>query len=991
MVWFDPNYQSVHGLFDSLAPAVLLQTGADSVALHLMPNGVITDVYATSSLDEYKKRLLGHDVFASPLEQDGAVRAVTEGKVAMVGPITAADGTFSAVVRDPVYVMNVTANTTFGISQPVNPYCGAPCDFQAANRTKFWGFAAVEVSLAFLNRWDSPLRTLVSRGYDFELLAPNYTSGGRDRIGSSRPKGLPDDAVEIDMPLFKAEWVLRVYPVGGWTPSWFGGMLAGVILLAVALSILLLTVLVSRRQHQLLLKAVLPKDMIRELKNDADAPATPAGGMKVMNADTPADMLLNMMGELLEGYMPDMRDVVFIRTALMRNMDVYQPLNLRKHLRGSSLDADVVKALMRQLGNGGDLDGASTIDGNWGDELDKERLTGGREAPAPQQEACDTLSGTLTLLFNVQTIPTLNILADAADVAVHSYWNLREENSGYPGPPQPASGPPVSLGEAPERPSFNKFRGKKSPLILSGSGRQGAPGQQQQQQQQQALTVPTTIIEESERLLAQVDDWQFDTWALQEATQWHALSTLGFYLITRLGLAQRFKLKPVTLARQVEAGYLDNPYHNATHAADVLQTLHVIVHAAQLHVHYLDQLGLLAAYYAAIVHDYGHPGLTSDFLIATSDPLAIRYNDRSPLENHHCAASFALLRRPELDVFAPLSSSERASLRKQIVHDYGHPGLTSDFLIATSDPLAIRYNDRSPLENHHCAASFALLRRPELDVFAPLSSSERASLRKQVIELVLATDMKQHFSIISHFNTVHRLTSYSQQQAAAALAPSNSLARVVSLRPTSGSSGDKKAITRPSPPPQQLQPCHVAPRPVDETERLLSLQMAIKCADIGHLGEALEVHKRWLLMLEEEFFRQGDRERELSLPISPLFDRAKQGVSKSQVGFYEFVALPLVHALGSAFPGSQPLVRCFVSNYNHWRVVDGQPPVELPKSKSGRGAEGPVLTRVSSGKSGDAPGQARPSSGKPRPAAPLLPMQEEEEERPSVGMTLSED
>ncbi len=31
----------------------------------------------------------------------------------------------------------------------------------------------------------------------------------------------------------------------------------------------------------------------------------------------------------------------------------------------------------------------------------------------------------------------------------------------------------------------------------------------------------------------------------------------------------------------------------------------------------------------------------------------------------------------------------------------------------------------------------------------------------QVIEMVMATDMKQHFSILSHFNTVHRLSAYS--------------------------------------------------------------------------------------------------------------------------------------------------------------------------------------------------------------------------------------
>ena len=67
----------------------------------------------------------------------------------------------------------------------------------------------------------------------------------------------------------------------------------------------------------------------------------------------------------------------------------------------------------------------------------------------------------------------------------------------------------------------------------------------------------------------------------------------------------------------------------------------------------------------------------------------------------------------------------------QIVHDYGHPGLTNDFLIATSDPLAVRYNDRSPLENHHSAASFSALRRPGLDVLAPLSTEQKGAFRKQ--------------------------------------------------------------------------------------------------------------------------------------------------------------------------------------------------------------------------------------------------------------------
>lgn len=58
--------------------------------------------------------------------------------------------------------------------------------------------------------------------------------------------------------------------------------------------------------------------------------------------------------------------------------------------------------------------------------------------------------------------------------------------------------------------------------------------------------------------------------------------------------------------------------------------------------------------------------------------------------------------------------------------------------------------------------------------------------------------------------------------------------------------------------------------------------MALKCADLGHLAANWGVHQKWVAGLEEELFRQGDLERQQSLPVSPLMDRAKGGITKSQ-------------------------------------------------------------------------------------------------------------
>ncbi|KAL6764769.1 3'5'-cyclic nucleotide phosphodiesterase [Haematococcus lacustris] len=307
------------------------------------------------------------------------------------------------------------------------------------------------------------------------------------------------------------------------------------------------------------------------------------------------------------------------------------------------------------------------------------------------------------------------------------------------------------------------------------------------------------------RALESAKHWQFDAFKLCEVTQGHPLSALGYYTLHQAGLITHFNMKPAHLARflrAIEDGYINNPYHSKTHAADVLQTYNLILKRGGLIPGYVDPLTHVACLLAAVVHDYEHVGRTNDFLIATSNDLAILYNDRAPLENHHLAAAFQLLRKPD-------------------------------------------YN------------------------FLPdLTKAEYDKLRKTIIDLVLATDMKQQYVGLDDEDT-----------------------RIVV--------------------------------PLDETERLISLQLALKCSDLGHVAAALPVHLKWVAGLEEEFFRQGDAERAAGLPMSPLFDRSKQGISKSQVGFFDIVVIPLYHSLSRVFTGTKPLLTFVMRNYKVWNERQG--------------------------------------------------------------------
>jgi hypothetical protein len=175
---------------------------------------------------------------------------------------------------------------------------------------------------------------------------------------------------------------------------------------------------------------------------------------------------------------------------------------------------------------------------------------------------------------------------------------------------------------------------------------------------------------ETLRLLEQVQKYQFPIFEFAEATLNKPLTVMAYHLIIKGGLLSKLKLpsdKFINFIMSIESGYRSSlAFHNSIHAADVLHGIYHLTQLEKISGTFSD-LELLALYLAASIHDYDHPGVNNNFLIATRDKRAMFYNDKSVLENHHCAASFQVLLRDNNNFLETIDKKQYKLLRSYIV------------------------------------------------------------------------------------------------------------------------------------------------------------------------------------------------------------------------------------------------------------------------------------------------------------------------------------
>ena len=111
------------------------------------------------------------------------------------------------------------------------------------------------------------------------------------------------------------------------------------------------------------------------------------------------------------------------------------------------------------------------------------------------------------------------------------------------------------------------------------------------------------------------------------------------------------------------------------------------------------------------------------------------------------------------------------------------------------------------------------------NIFHRCKSEDVAELRRNIIMIVLATDLSQHFAMVGKLNGM--VTAGTAEE-------------------TVGNDPD------------------------------LVMKLTMKLADIGHSAKRGFLHVQWSARIVEEFFQQGDKERQLNMDISAFHDRTDE-------------------------------------------------------------------------------------------------------------------
>lgn len=294
------------------------------------------------------------------------------------------------------------------------------------------------------------------------------------------------------------------------------------------------------------------------------------------------------------------------------------------------------------------------------------------------------------------------------------------------------------------------------------------------------------------------------------------------------------------------------------------------------------QLEDTATYLMDVLNVFEEFKVPQDIFKTFCSEIAGRYKDNTYHNFYHgydvMHTVYRLVTVPSLNqVFTHLEFF--SLLVAALAHDVGHPGVNNVYLVKAKNELALAHNDRSPLENMHCAVIYELLTKPKTNIFVGLTESQWRETRKIILTTVLGTDMSHHFEQISKSNVFFEVSGEDTAKFC---------------------SGETDLME------------------IEDKDRLFLMEICLHCADISNPYKPFKICSRWADLVVEEFASQGDRERSEGLEISPMMDRATIQLCNMQMGFIEFVVAPLIMAVVKILPPLAEIGINMSDNYCCW-------------------------------------------------------------------------
>ena len=208
-----------------------------------------------------------------------------------------------------------------------------------------------------------------------------------------------------------------------------------------------------------------------------------------------------------------------------------------------------------------------------------------------------------------------------------------------------------------------------------------------------------------------------------------------------------------------------------------------------------------------------------------------------------------------------------ALLFAALVHDVDHAGHNNDFEVKTATDRAAKYGNDAVLENHSIDITYEeILTRDGCDIFGGMKAEGREEEWRRLLDMakdyVLWTDPARHGELLKTLAAKH-------EEASAASAPTSMWNRD------------------------------------DPNSRSLLCRMIIHAADISNpVHSDFAVVRDWCSRISTEFAEQAKKESEAGLPVTPFMDGLddEYRVSKQQIGFYQWMAIPFFTMVAKCLP-----------------------------------------------------------------------------------------